>query len=478
VKFSNTFFVVFFFFSSAAHAQPTLNLESFLQRVQERHHGLQALSVSKEAAEDRRVSGDVPLLPTLTLKGSHTDDKKQPNLLGASSTVTDVYSLTLAKKLPTGTQLAVSSTLTGVTNNDLSIPAYSSLAKYAQGSLGVSISQSLWRDFFGQATRMRRRREAYAAQMERSGYSLQERKLLVDAEAAYWDNLYLKEELRLREASLKRAAAIEKWTHKRLNNGIGDKADALNAQALVASRELELLNTQDDWTANQKKIRDLLELNEGETLPVLQGKIDRSRGIADRFRGQKRVVLLEAYLAEMEAATKNAAAEEVKEGFRPDLNLTGAYNTNSYAAGGAASNASSGLTDNNFPTSYVAVSFTYLFDTSVKDAARGSAKKDAIAAELRSERKKRESDLAWNELLRRNGELGKKVDAARIISNLQSNRAKTEQDKLAKGRSITTNVIQSEQDAAEAELRLAKLMVEQRKMEAQAQLFIGMEGAQ
>lgn len=467
--------MIIFVLMFSSQAQTGLDLNGFLLRVKAKHQGLKAIEVSKESVEEKKVAGDISLVPALTFKNNRIDDKKQPNFMGATSTLTDQYSLGLSKKFSTGTMVGLSATTTAIENKGMSSPLFSSFSKYSQGALGVSFSQSLWKDSFGQATRLRREREGFSSQLERNSLNLQERQLLIEAEALYWDHLYLKEELAKREESLKRAQRIENWTRRRVANGIGDRADSLNAQALVASRQLQLLATQDEMTANQKKIKDILELNENDFIPVLHGKIDLERNIKDTFRGKKRVLRLDAYLAELEAKTKGSAAKEVEDAYRADLTLSGSYNTNSYAAGGGYNEGMKDWNKTDTPTSTIAVSWTYLFDTDVKDAARSNARKEALAAELRRQRKTRESELAWTELVRRNDELTKKIEAARIIGRLQLDRALAENDKLNKGRSITANVITAEQDAAEAELTVIKLMAEQRKLESQSQMFIAPE---
>jgi outer membrane protein TolC len=468
LRFNEKMILLFLMF--AVPAEAAMDLQGFLSKVRNHHKGIKAVEIGKEAAEDRREAGDINLVPTLTLKGSQLSDKKQPNFFGDNvEAQTETYTLGLGKKFSTGTNINLSASTLSVENlGDIAVP-FADFAKYAQGSLGVSISQSLWRDFFGRGTRLRREREEYQSLSEKTNLSLQERMLLIEAESLYWDNLYLKEELAAREASLKRAQKIDRWMKRRVANGIGDRADALNAQALAASRELQLLMTRDELTANQKKIRDFLELDEKDPLPVLDGKIDQERNLKDLFRTKKRIIKLEAYLAELEAKTKGVAAEEVYDSQRPDLALTGSYNTNSYEQ--FSSNPFDGTDnwqDTDKPTTNVALTFSYTFDTGVKS----SAKKDAMAAEFRRQRKVRESDTAWQELIRRDNELSKKVAAAKLISQLQTSRARAEDDKLDKGRTTTSNVIQSEQDAAEAELNLIKLMAEQRKLEAQSQLFI------
>ncbi len=464
--------LVIFFLTPASWA---LDLNGFLEKIKERHQGLKSFEISKQAAEDRMEAADISLVPVLSLKGAWLEDKKQPNFLGAESMNTTQYTLGLSKKFTTGTQISLSAQALGSENKGLSNPALAAYAKYAQGSLGVAVTQSLWKDFFGASTRLRRERDALQGQSEKSSYDLQQKQLLIEAESAYWDFIYLREEFSQRKSSLERAQKIESWVRRRASDGIADRADSLNAQALVATRQFQMINSQDEVVANEKKIRSLLELSEKDKLPDLTGDIDFKRDLKSKFKTSSRVVRLDAYLSRLEAKSQDVVSHQVEDSFRPDLSLAGTYNTNSFEPGGTTAEATRNWDKKDFPTSTVSLTWTYLFDTSVKSAAESSARKEAMASRLRSERKLLESDLAWHELIRRNEELDKKINALRSISLLQKERAKAEQNKFSKGRSITSNVINSEQDAAEAELTLTRLMAEQRKLESQSQLFVSLE---
>jgi outer membrane protein TolC len=459
----------------AVNPAQALDLDGFLAQVKSRHQGLKALQISKEASDERAQAGDISLVPVLSLKGSWLDDKKQPNFFGAKASDTTQYTLGLTKKFSSGTTMNLNASAIGSENKEMANPALGAFAKYAQGSLGVAVSQSIWKDFFGASTRLRREREATVAEAEKSGYDLQARQLMIGAESAYWDYIYLKEEISQREESLKRSQKIEAWVRRRTQDGIADRADLLNAQALVATRKLQLLNTQDEMVANQKKVRNILELDDAEALPDLSGKMDSPRDIRIRLKQAGRIVRLDAYVTHLEAKSRATAAREVEDSFRSDLTLAGSYNTNSFEYGGTTPDATKNWNQTDTPTSAVSLTWTYMFDDSVKQAAQSTARKEALAADLRSRRQFMESDLSWTELLRRNQELTLKIEAARGISQLQMSRAKAEQDKLSKGRSITTNVINSEQDAAEAELNLTRLLAEQRKLEAQSQMFVSLE---
>lgn len=463
---------------------PSMGLENFLQLVGQKNGNFKSIQSSLEAARARRQRGDLELSPVLTANAQAVDDKK-PTILGPivlSGTKQTEASLGIAKKFSTGTQAAVTASISEATTSITSLqPAGTSSTTNAFGALGISLSQSLWKDFFGESTDLRREREVLIEQAESQGLDLQGRQVFVDAEAAFWDHLYLKEELRQREESLARAKRIESWVKNRASNGIGDRADVLNAQGLVAGRELQLLSSQDELKASEERIRDLLEMTQVEPMPNFEGHLEgvRSPGAmvdgkmvkaGEKDVGKSQVIRLDAYLSVLEAKTKAVVAREVAEGMKPDLVLSGAYKTNSIdtAMGGAANN----ITDTSTPTTVVGVKFTYLLDGAVKDASRNAAKMESLAAEQKRARKLLESQTSWDELQRRHGELSKKIEAAQRSSTIQMQKADAERDRLSKGRTITSNVILAEQDAAESQLTLARMRAEQRKLESQGRMFI------
>ncbi|MBX3019180.1 MAG: TolC family protein [Bdellovibrionaceae bacterium] len=465
-------------------AGPTIDLSAFLEQVGQRNGNFRALQSSREAAVARRLQGDLELSPVFTANAQAVDDKR-PQIFGPAFSLTGTknqeVSLGLSKKFSTGTQASLTGSVSETTTTLAMAGAPESSTTNAIGGLGLSVSQSLWKDFFGTSTDLRRERESLIEKAETQGLDLQTRQVLIEAEGAFWDHLYLKEEIRQREDSLARAKRIETWVRNRASNGIGDRADVLNAQGLVAGRELQLLNSEDELRASEEKIRDLLEMGAAEPLPNLAGNLEGARSPqafidgAIRARGETadsaaQVVRLDAYLSVLEARTKAVVAREVAEGVKPDLVLQGMYKTNSVEDGMSA--AFSGVTDPAKPTTMVGVKFTYLLDGGVKDAARNSAKMESLAAEQRQSRKLMESQTSWEELQRRHAELTKKIDAAAKSSTIQTQKADAERDRLAKGRTITSTVILAEQDAAESQLSLAKMRAEQRKLESQGRLFI------
>lgn len=455
---------------------PALTLEEYLGQVRAKHRGLQSLEASRDAATNRREAGDVGLSPVLSLKATSLDDKKPQNLgtfVVDRNEVVD-YSLGLGKTFSTGTtaQVSANTNETKLTGRNLgTTPPQGISQTLGTGSLGLALSQSLWKGGFGSAIRLRQERELQIERTEKQSYDLQAQQILIQAEAAYWDALFQREELKLRQDSLERARRIESWVKRRVGNGIGDSADVYNAQGLVAGRELQLLIAQDDMVAVERRLRDILELPDSEPLPALSGTLMDSRRLEQMAQGHDgRKIRLDSYLAVLEAKTKAIVADEVEDGYKPDLVLEGAYRTNS--AEPTMSEASTKMAENDKPTQSIGLKLVWLLDGDVKNAARRTAKSEALAAALKKERQLLESDSAWAELNRRHGELSKKIQAAKFASDVQSKKAAAQRDKLNKGRAITTDVITAEQDAAEALSTLIRLQAEQRKLEAQGRLFV------
>ncbi|MFM6928417.1 MAG: TolC family protein [Bdellovibrio sp.] len=451
-----------------------MNLQEYLNAVQSKHRSLKALDIAKEAADDNREAGDISLVPVLTMGASYLNDRNplgQFAALGASETKITSYNLGLGKKFSSGTAVSVYAQTSEVENSG-TVPAR--YAKMGVGMLGVSLSQSLWKDFFGNSTRLRWERQDAATATAKGSYDLQARGLLVGAEAAYWNYIYARENVGTAKGALERAKKIESWTRRRVNDGISDRADLYQAQALVASRQLFLISGQDELESSTSAIRNFLSLEKADAFPEVVGDISQARPINALIEGnQGRVVLIEAYLASLEAKARSIAAKEVEDVYRPDLVLSGAYNTNALEKDMPEATANMSNTDR--PTTKVALNFTYMFDTDVKSAARNEARKLALAARLTAEQKLIDSETSWTELNRQYVEMSKRVEAAEAISKLQNDRARATNDLFNKGRTITMSVVDAEQDAATAELNLIRLKSEQRKMEAQGRLFMMVE---
>lgn len=443
-----------------------MTLEQYLSEVKRKNHKVQALVLLTEASEDRRIGGDLELTPILGASYSYLSDQSLPQpVVTATKTVNRTSELYLAKKFSSGTNAKVFAQ-----GKDYEfVGAAAPYDKYATGSLGISLTQSLWKDFFGAGTRLRQDRELMASSLEKLQAEQQLRQMMTDAEVAFWTYLYKKEEKKQREESLDRSTKILNWVKRREADGISERSDRYNSEALVTARQLNLLNSDDDLRSAEQSLRDFLALEPAEAIPALGGNLGISRPIKGQFAKGQRILRADAYMQLLESKTRKLVSDEVSEGLKPDLSLQASYKTNSFEDNLNA--ATTKWTETNKPTSMIGVQFTYVFDTSVKDAKRSAARKEAMASDLRAKKLVRESETAWSELLRKYDELSQKIVLAENIRDFQMKRAKEEQMKLSRGRSITSQVVTSEEDAANADLTVIQLKVEQRKLEAMTRSY-------
>lgn len=439
-----------------------MSLDQFLQMVKTHNAKAQALALQIEASEDRRLSGDLELTPLLGASYNYLSDQSLPQSIpGTTKLLNRSSEIYVAKKFSSGT-----STKLFAQGKDYEFVGASSAypGKYATGAFGITLSQSLWKDFFGAATRLRHSREAFLSQMEKSQAEYQLRQLMSDAEVAYWNFLYKKEEKKQREESLERSTKILNWVKRRESDGISDRSDRFNSEALVTARQLNLLNSDDDLKSAEQSIRDYLSLERSEAIPVISGNITMSRPIKGQFSKNQRILRADAYIQLLESKTKKLVSDEVADGLKPDLTLQASYKTNSFED--ELGKTTNKWTDNSKPSTMVGVQFTYLFDTSAKDSKANAARKEAMASEMKAKKLIRESESAWEELQRKYDELSQKIALAENIKDFQMKRAQEEQLKLSRGRSVTNQVVISEEDAASAELTVLQLKAEQRKLEA------------
>lgn len=458
--------LLMFVLSQAGHA---MTLEEYLTQVKKKNRIYTSADLSIEAARDRQDAGDIELAPTLSASYLSSVDKSLPNQTAQERKVNE-YSLGVTKKFSTGTLISLNGKST---NNNYESPSTGTNPETSNSSLGISLSQSLWKNFFGTATRIRREREEAVGLAETLSLDLQRRGVLIEAEASFWDYVVAQEDLKLKEENFERAKKLDRWTSGRVNNGISDRSDLMNVKALMSLRELELQNSRDQLKTEEVRLRQNLDLAEGEATPQLQANLAEPRPYVDQLLKQKNVISIEAYLSVLQAKGKKLVAEEVSDSFKPDLALVGGYTTTAYDASGH--EALKDVTKTDYPRTYVGLNFTWLFDTSAKKAQVASYRKDALVAQYTAEKKQAEGKTAWTEHLRKFKVAQESVKTLEKIADYQKQRVKAEQDKFSKGRTITTNVVTAETDSAEADVNYLKAKSGLKKLEASTLLFTAIQ---
>jgi outer membrane protein TolC len=456
---------LFLVVTAAVNVQ-AMTVEEYMSTVAKNNKLVSSYDISVEASNERKTAGDLSLSPTLTALYSQATDKSLPSTI-ADERDTNTYSLGVSKKFSTGTAVSV---FANTYDYKFKQPVIAGYADYYKGGVGISLTQSLWKDSFGAATRLRQTRESIVNEYETLGLELQRRSTLVQIESDYWDYLVAQENFKLKEDNLERVKKLQTWTSNRVYNGISDDSDLLQIKALVGIRELNMATAADDLKSREAKVRENLNLADSDPLPPFTSDLTQPRPYFESLVQKKNVTQISTYLTSLDAKIKKTAAEETVDALRPDLSLTGQYSTSSYALDRTEMQNNLGKTDR--PVTYIGVNFSWLFGSDAKSAQLSSSKKEAMASQYRAEQAKVAGENAWAEYLRKYELTRQNVLTLEKIAKFQKDRVKSEQTKFSKGRTITTNVVNAEIDSAEADVSYLTAKSTLRKMEAGTQLFI------
>ncbi|MBP7843480.1 MAG: TolC family protein [Proteobacteria bacterium] len=450
----------------------SITLDEYLSTVQKSNTQFQAFELQKQSAEIKNEQADLVLSPYLIFGAKYYSDETPkplqvfPAIIQTKSEGNE-YSLGVAKKFATGTEIKAFVT----EQHPRSFTATGAQPSPYLGISSFSLSQSLWKDFFGAQTRARHHREAAATRFEKGAIEIQALQFLSQAEAAYWQLLYQKNELKVRQESLDRADRLVKWTKNRVANGLSQSNDLLQAEALFTQRELQFITAQDEYQNAQLKLKDFMGAESGVPEVDVSGDLDLKRDQLVTILSAEKNMRADAWLAQAEADLQKKVSDETTEGLRPDLVLEGAYSN--LTTQDQRSDIRGHLNDGKLPNKSVALKLTMDLDFFGRSAARRSARLNADAASLKAGRLKSESDRDIVESQRRYNELSRRVEAVKKLVAIQKKKYEKEQERLRNGRSTTFQVISFEQEVAEGEVLLYKLLSEQRKIEAATRAYVG-----
>ncbi len=444
-----------------------LTIDEYLAQAKNKNPLFKSYDLSVEATEGKLESADLDLSPVLTAGYLKSKDKSLPSSLALGERNMEQYTVGLAKKFFTGTAVKIEAQTNDFKNDLPLVPGYD---QFSTGSVGITLSQSLWKDFFGAGTRNKIDRQRAAAKIEISAAELQKRAFIIQLESDFWDYAVAIDDLKLKKSNLERAQKMEAWTTKRVGNGISDRSDLMNVKALATLRSLQVQTAEEELKNQKIKFRENLSLTANENAPEINADMAIRRTYINDLMAQKNVTSLESEIARLEAVTKEKVADEVTDQLRPDLSVFGSYATTAFNRDH--SEAVSKMTGSDTPKSAIGVNLTWVLPTDAKSGLQNSANLESMASKLKAEKKAALGKNSWDELVRKYKLTENNVKSLDQIANFQRERAKSEQDKFMKGRTVTANVVTAETDAAEAEASLLKAKAGLKKLEASGLLFI------
>lgn len=451
-----------------------MDLEAFLNEVKGKHKGYKALETSAKAKDLRKDEARLFFKPSFFLNGEYYDDQRPTNAPAFQGTQTLRHTLRsgFSQNLRLGTKASVSynvlkTQINGTQGNFLPNKKFFDVAPQ------IEVSQSLWRNFLG--SEFEASEKAQLAQVEAARFSDQFsfKQLIMQAENAYWRLYFAQTSLKVQKESLERAKRLRDWNAERVRNNLVDEADLLQAEANLQSREIEY---QDTITEIASALKEFNSYRESEGDVSLQGEPEENATDILNANLPKKMKLREdviVQLANQKAARANAELGTQRN--RPNLELYGSYSINGRDA--QYSDAYDQAATATKPFSIVGVRFTTPLDLGSMNDYKKAYAQEVTAAELSYKRKLFEVEKEWEILTERFVNFKTRLKLSQKMVTLQEKKLQKEKQRYNQGRTTTFQVLQFEQDFANAQLLKLRYERELLTVYNQIKLFTGIDHA-
>lgn len=444
-----------------------LSLNDFLTQVQEKNQGVVANKLVAEGTEARAEEGRLIFRPSIFAQAQTTVDKKPVanSATQGDQTNTEYGTVGLAQNFNFGLKGQLSYTLahTKIFNaGQTFIP----LADFNDGIAKLELSQSLWRNWNGEEHKAQA--DLIDAQSKTSkhiaNFTIQT--TLATAESVYWSLSQTKKIIQVQKDNLARAQYLRSWNSRRVNNGLSERSDFLQADSNLKLREYEVQNALQQQNLLQRTFNSMRGVDGNivnEELESLDSKKLKALSVPakDDLREDTKAAFEQQNLAKANAAL-------AIERNRPTFELYGSYALNGRDS--ARMDAISDSFKNDHSTSAIGIRFNTPLDFGTTSNAIEGYKKEQIAAEYNYQRKVFDQDREYNDLITRFEDAKIRLDLAEKISQTQRVKTTNERNRLTNGRTTTFQVLTFELDLAQAEV--LKIQTETDLLNIYAQLKI------
>ncbi|MCM0605885.1 MAG: TolC family protein [Xanthomonadaceae bacterium] len=433
--------------SQSAFATKELSLEDYMHQVFGKNKTVMSEIQNMEGILERKEEASLGNSVFFTTGASISEDRTPifavflPTVYTGVAVYRQTYSLGFNQQLRFGVNWGLNYNLIRTAASGLAAPVD---VWQLQPKLDLKIP--LWKNLFGRDTRQQLQIAESSAMISHYSEKLKLKMTLTDAENVYWRVVLAQKVLELRKELLGRAQALQAWAKKRTDSHLGDKADLLQANAIAELRQLELDSAQYELRSaslafNASRGRDSITVNESlDELPV-----DADSDLKAPLRVGERDDLLIAL--ENEKISRASSISSIERS-KPSIDLVG-----SVALNGANSSIDTSFSQasglNNTLTS-VGVQVSAPLDFGLVGKIHSGRDTEKQAAEWLIEAKRFEQDQEWKEMNFKFNESKKKVKLALSIEKLQREKLMHERDRLTRGRTTTSLVIQFEQDYSQS----------------------------
>lgn len=441
----------------------SVRLEELVQEVTTESELLQSIDKNIESLQAEIRARDLALTSELTIEAANLNDNRDA-VAFARRTKSRFIDIIYDQAFSTGTLMSV----TGGHDRG----TFDNFGNRNTGDWEVRLTQSLWRDAFGQFTSYRRKGDRAELENRKAALIYQKQLVLIDLEALYWDLAFAVKEEEIRLKNITASKNLANWTAGRLERSAAEKSDVLQAKALLSGRELDLITTRNQIQSVRNRFRQLFANTEkGNIVPDVTA-LEKERPVLALIAEQgtlEEPKRLDAIVSEKLVEQAEMEAKKIREQLKPQLDAYVSYGQNGIAT--TFDNAWSRAGDATHSATRVGVLFKIPLNRKLTSERERSAELTAEANKLKAQYMSRNSKVGWAELLRQVNTLKEQVLEASRLAEFQIQKVQEERRRFRLGRSTVFQLVTFEADAAEAEVRKYRFLTDLRKAESQARLF-------
>jgi outer membrane protein TolC len=338
---------------------------------------------------------------------------------------------------------------------------------FNESAFGLELSQSLWRNLWGSETKAQAELLVEQTEIQKYSESFKIKNILASAESLYWGLSQTRKLIQVQKENLERAIKIKSWTQGRQSSGLGEKSDFLQADANVKFREFELKSALQDEKSLQRSFNSLRGI-EGDLVSETLKPVDNN--FIKLLSPPKKAELRDDTKAARAANKLSKANAELSiERNKPNLEIYGNYILNGRDA--SRSVAVDKTFTKDYSTQALGVRFSAPLDYFNLQNNIDGYKQDQIASDLNFKQKLFDETREWTDLTNKFEDAKIKLILAEKIEEAQRVKVINERERLTKGRTVTFQVLNFEQDFAQSELLKIKSETDILNLYSQLKIF-------
>lgn len=452
--------------------ESVLGLEDYLNQVRSGSELFTSSKQATDAADQRSKEYKLLTRPSLIANVNYSRSRADTgSVLSGDDNSQRNYSLGVQETTDFGLTAALTYGVVSVTTN-ASLPAASGfviLPDTTTAGPQLTLTQSLWRNWFGDEIRATQLQLEAAAANQKYAQSFQQTQILAQAEQAYWGLAVSREQVSSAKEVLALTEKSQKWSANRQRLELTDKSDLLQANAALLARRLALHAAVD----GEKTASRAFNTARGVDADVVADTLSSfDPTVIDQLQIPKRVAARDdVKVAEQQKRLAEAAARLAEERNTPTLNLTGALGLNGRdpLTGQAVTNS----LQTTRPNYAIGVNAIIPLDFGTQSDVRSGYRKDVQSATTFYKRKVFENDRLWRDLTTFFADAIGRYKISVDVEKANKEKVTYERQRHDRGRTTLYQVILFENDYAQAQFSRIQAQADVLNAYAQIRTFGG-----